>query len=209
MWKSILLTLSGLAFAFFILFVSIFRTASVKYDFNPHNPDEVNTVLGESTSQVEYFLPYPGKVLPDSPFWPAKAMRDKLWLVANTSATREAELKLLFADKRLGSAVVLFDKGKEDLAFSTLTKAEKYLEEAMNLELENRKIGIDTSDFLHKLALSSLKHYEVTEYLLGRVSDEMDPEIINMQQYSMRVYEHSRNSLLEINHTPPENPFNW
>jgi hypothetical protein len=52
MWKKTLLVVATLVFAFGVLFVSVFRTASVKYDFNPLNPEETMTVLGDSTSQV-------------------------------------------------------------------------------------------------------------------------------------------------------------
>jgi len=209
MWKKTLLVIATLAFAFGVLFVSVFRTASVKYDFNPLNPEETTTVLGDSTSQVDYYLPYPGKVLPDSPLWPLKAVRDKLWLLANTNPSREAELKLLFADKRLGGAEVLFEKGKPEIGLTTLTKAEKYLEEADDLEKSNRKMGINTDDFLVKIAKAALKHYEVTSLILKVAPEGAKPTIVQSQDYSKNVYENARNTLLDKGITPPENPFNW
>jgi len=55
-----------------------------------------------------------------------KAIRDKLWHVLTMDASKEAELSLLCSDKRLGMSKILFERGKPELAFSTLTKGEKY-----------------------------------------------------------------------------------
>ena len=208
MLKKVLFVTGTLTFAFGILLFSLFRTASVKYDFNPINPKDAH-ILGESTSLVDYYLPYPGGVLPDSPLWPLKAARDRLWLSANTMPTREAELYLLFADKRLVSAVILFEKGQSELGLSTLTKAEKYLESAYNLEVENRKSGYNTDDFLEKLANASLKHYELIDYILTIAPDEAKPEIIEVKNYPEKIYEDTRNILLDKRISPPENPFDW
>ena len=104
---------------------------------------------------------FPGRVLPDSPFWPIKALRDKVWLWITTNPSREAELKLLFADKRLAMSQLLFEKEDYEVGYSTLTKAEKYLEEAGFAEKEGRKSGMDTSEFLERLATAALYHYQV------------------------------------------------
>lgn len=188
--------------------MSAFRTASTKYQFNPMLPS-VAGVSGEKELKIDYILPYPGKVLPDSPLWPLKALRDKLWLFVNADPTREAELSLLFADKRLGSAKILFDNGKAEVGVSTLTKAEKYLEEASALEKKNRKNGIDTTDFLTKMANASLKHFELIEYVLSKAPDDARPSILQTQVYPKNIYENARNGLLEKGKIPPENPFSW
>lgn len=208
MWRKLFIVLSTLAFAFGVLFVSVFRTASTKYQFNPTKPPDTS-ILGNNTSKVEYVLPNPGRVLPDSPLWPLKALRDKIWLFVNTNESRKAELKLLFADKRLGSAKVLFEKGKPEIGLSTLTKAEKYLEEASIKEKENREEGMDTSDFLIKVSNASLKHYELIQYILTLAPDNAKPSIIQVSKYPQKTYETSRNLLLDKGKTPPENPFNW
>jgi hypothetical protein len=209
MWRKVLIVAATIFFAFGILFVSVFRTASVKYEFNPLNPKEKNTVLGERASQIDYYLPYPGRVLPDNPIWPLKASRDSLWLLVNTRPTREAELKLLFADKRLGSAAILFEKGKTEIGFSTLTKAEKYLEEAHKLEIENRASGLDTSEFLVKLAQSSLKHFEVIEYILEIAPEDAKPSLTQLEEYPKKTYRDVRNTLLDQGKVSPKNPFSW
>ncbi len=209
MLKKTLLILGSLAFAFGVLFISAFRTASTKYQFNPMRPADVSNVLGKNPSKINYPLPYPGRVLPDSPLWPLKSARDKFWLVVTTNPTREAELKLLFADKRLGSAKLLADKGNPELAVSTLTKSEKYLEEAYNLEKDNKEKGYDTSEFLEKIATASLKHYEVIEYVITVVPEDARPSLSQIETYPKKVYEDAKNRLLDRNIKATENPFNW
>ncbi len=209
MLRKIVLVSLALAFAFGILFISAFRTASTKYQFNPQRPADVSNVLGKNPSKIDYPLPYPGHVLPDSPFWPLKSVRDKFWFTVTTNPTRKAELKLLFADKRLGSAKLLADKGKPEFAVSTLTKAEKYLDEAYNLEKANKEKGYDTTEFLEKIATASLKHYEVIEYVLTLVPEEARPTLQQIESYPKKIYEDARNRLLDRNIKASENPFNW
>lgn len=211
MWRRLLVATSAVTLAFAILFISVFRTASVKYEFVDVRTSDVqgNLVLGDKDINIEYYLAYPGKVLPDSPLWPVKALRDKVWLFLTTNTSRKAELKLLFADKRLGSAELLFKKGKPEIGFTTLTKAEKYLEEAVRQEQENRKEGVDTTEFLQRLAYASLKHYQVIENILPLSPDDAKPLIIRTQDYSKMAYETVRDALFEKGIQPPESPFDW
>ncbi len=209
MYHKTFLVLFALLFGTSVLLISVFRAASVKYDFADNTVQVPVNVLGNEFDQINYYLPYPGKVLPDSPIWFLKALRDRAWLAVTTNPSREAELNLLFADKRLGSAKILFENRKPEIGLSTLSKAEKYLEEASNKEKENRKKGIDTSEFLKKIASASLKHYELIQYILGISPEEARPIIIKSQDYARGTYEDSRNALLEKKIDPPENPFDW
>jgi len=209
MWRKILFAVVVLTFAFAILLLSIFRTAAVRYEVKD-NPNSPNTGIPENNGKVvDYYLPYPGNVLPDSPFWEVKAIRDKIWLSITTNPTRKAELMLLFADKRLGSAKELFDKGNINEGITTLSKAEKYLEESLAQEKKNRSIGLDTAEFLIRLSKASLKHYEVMEEIKAMVADDVKPVVISFEVYPQKIFEQSRNSLLETGITPPENPFDW
>ena len=135
--------------AFLILSVSIFKSARVSYTFNGDVSVPANTplVLGEGVEiEVDYVLPYPGKIHPDNSLWFLKATRDRLWLGLTTDQTKVAKLLLLFADKRLVSALHLFEKGKPELGFSTLSKGEKYLESAAKALEENTNQGEGDED---------------------------------------------------------------
>ncbi|MCX7928429.1 MAG: DUF5667 domain-containing protein [Patescibacteria group bacterium] len=194
-------------FGFAILFISVLRTAAVKYE-KVSSPDSSKSI-SYSNLQIDYDLAYPGKVLPGSLFWILKAARDKFWLFVTTNDSRRAELLLLFADKRIGSSLLLMESSDVENSISTATKAEKYLEEALNQNQKNRARGIKTSEFDKRLAMAALKHYEILLELESSYPDQLRPVISNTKKYPMRVYEQSRNNLLEDGLTPPENPFNW
>jgi hypothetical protein len=192
-----------LLFAFSILSVSVLRAASIKYAFYGEAKDE-----NLSSPTIDYSLPYPGRVLPNSPLWPLKALRDRLWLLVTLNRARQAELLLLFADKRLVSSQMLMQKGKPELAVSTFTKAEKYLERATTIMDDCFKTGIDTKNLAAKLATAALKHREVAEGLLAMAPEDAKPGIIKTIDYSKSAYILCRESLLSRGLPAPENPFN-
>jgi len=210
MFRRILVVLTTLTFALGILFTSVFRTASVRYVFsetpNTSLQEGQGVVLGESV-EIDYYFRYPGRILPDHPLWFLKALRDRVWLLLTTNPSRKAELKLLFADKRVVSAKILFERGKPELGVSTLTKAEKYLEEACNLEKENREKGLDTSEFLSTLAKASLKHRQTIDEILKLAPEEAKPIVIRAQDYSKETYNKTRDALYEKDLPVPENPY--
>jgi len=111
---------------------------------------------------IEYTLPYPG-LLPDSPLYFLKTARDKMVSFLISDPLKKAEFNLLAADKRLNSAVFLFEKGKEkfSLALSTVSKGENYFEDAIAKAGEAKKKGLDTNDILRRLSDSAYKHQEV------------------------------------------------
>lgn len=204
MWRKIAFILPVSFFAFAVLFTSILRTAAPKFEFSMPTNSEV---LAATDVKVDYTLAYPGRVLPDHPLWPVKALRDKIWLIITADAGRKAELKLLFADKRLASAKILFEKDKPEIAFSTLTKAEKYLEQAADKEKENREKGLDTSEFLRVLSYASLKHRAEIEEILLVAPEDAKPGINETLGYSKNVYEKTMHALNEKGLPVPENPF--
>jgi len=207
MLKRLVLVIPFLIFAFFILFISVLRIASVKYEFMGDKPK--NVVLGDNGIKIDYFLAYPGRILPDSFFWPVKAARDKIWYAITTNQGKKAELLLLFADKRLGSSLILFQKDNADVGFSTLSKAEKYLESASDKEKENRAKNIDTNEFLQRLISASLKHFQVIKEIENIAPEDARPKIIELEFYPKKVYESARNAILDKGMPSPDNPFDW
>ena len=204
MLKRIAVVLSTFFLAFFILSFSVFRAASIPHVFSA-SPTPTPSKVQED--KIDYELAYPGGVLPDSSVWFLKALRDKVWYLSTFNSSRKAELLLLFADKRLASAKILFAKGKTEIAFSTLSKAEKYLERAQKEEEGNRKKGVDTNDFLIKLANASLKHHEEIENILVSVPDDVKPEVIKLEDYADNSYKASRDALNSLGIPAPKSPF--
>ncbi len=192
--------------AFAVLMVSVLKSAKTNFAYEPKNLAYSPMVLSESVESekaqsIDYLLAYPGKVGPDHPLWYAKVIRDKAWLALTFNANKKAELNLLFADKRLSSAVELFKNNKPDLGIATLTKSEKYLETA-------ESIMTDDDNFYKKIGLSSLKHREVIENEILPISPEdLRPQIIKTEDYSKEVYKKVKDHMLTKGLTPPVNPF--
>lgn len=206
------LAFSSIAFGFAttILLISALRTASVKYEFTgPVYAIGNAAVLGDSIESIDYHFPYPGGVLPDSPLWPMKAARDRMWLAFTTNPGKQSELLLLFSDKRLISSKELFERGQYGEGVVTLSKAEKYLERAFVKEKENREEGLNTTETLLRLNRAALAHYGLIEEMLIQVPDDARPKIVETQNYSKTVYNETRNALLSKNLNPVENPFDW
>lgn len=208
MLKKLLVAIPLLLFAFAILFISILRVAAVKYDYKgPMNAQK--GFLSTLETKVDYQLPYPGTVLPDNPLWALKVIRDRLWLFITTDPYRQAEMKLLFADKRLGSAKILFEQNKPDIGMATLEKGVRYLTESANLEKTLRENGSDTRELLDRLTRASLRHYELMDLMYNSAPDEARPTLIVLEMYPRKVYEDARNAQLDKGITPYENPFGW
>ena len=205
MLKRTLLTVGVLVLASTILFISIFNASAIKYPSS--NLDEQKQDYTD-VPKVDYILPYAGRILPDSPFWKLKALRDKIWFGVTASPTRRAELALLFADKRLVMSQILYEKGAYDVAISTFTKAERYLIIAVEQEEKARQQGLNTDAFLIKLANSSLKHTEVAEELIQFVPEDVKPFISKTEFYAKDAYKAAQNALYARGLVPPKDPFN-
>ncbi len=102
MLKRVLTVFAFFGLAFGILAVSVLRTAGVDYVFSKTTTP--SPAPKEVRAEIPYFIPYAGKVGPDSPFWSLKALRDKVWLAVTTNPTKRAEIMLLLADKRVALA---------------------------------------------------------------------------------------------------------
>lgn len=188
--------LSLLSFALLILFVSVFRLASIKYVFSqaPSTPKPYPAI----ESETEYPLPYPGSIAPDNFLWPAKVLRDKVWVQFSLNPSKKADTLLLIADKRLASSLTLFKQNKPELAASVLTKAEKYLEEGLKQAKLAQKKGQDMAPFLQKFATSALKHKEVMDEMLLIAPEDAKPLIVKTQDYPKRLYTEVKTMLHEL-----------
>lgn len=204
--------LSAFVLAFVILSVSVLRSCSVSriYAYSSPKPQPTNTSeLAVKAIEIDYVLPYPGKIAPDNWLWYLKASRDKLQYLLTADKLKKAELNLLYSDKRLGLALVLFENKKPDIAVSTLTKGEKYLERAIDDEKAAREFGINTNDFLIKLAKASLLHRQIIEEKIMLLAPEdIKPEIVKSEDYAKETYKICRDALNSKGIEAPKDPFN-
>lgn len=208
MVRNIALALSLLIFALGILSASVLRTVSPGFVFSQSPRKEQAGPLPSAKPEIDYYLVYPG-ILPDHFLWPAKALRDRIWLFLTTDHKKKSELYLLLSDKRIGAARVLLDGGKTGSAVETSLKAEQYLEKAIEEEVKAREGGINTAELLEKqLALSALKHREILEDMYGKAPDDARVEIAKiLEKHTKPAYENIKMSLIRLNRPLPVSPF--
>src|ERR1035437_8722180 len=101
-------------------------------------------------SNVQYDLPYTG-ILPDSPLYFLKALRDNVLGLLITDPLKKADYDLLMADKRLGGAETLLIKDKNDLAITTLSKSGNYFYQAIGQAAIAKRQGENVNDIISKL----------------------------------------------------------
>jgi len=131
-------------------------------------PAEIPT---PTPTPVDYYLVYPG-ILPDHFLYSLKMVRDRAWLILTTGAKQKAEAMLLFADKRLGAGKALIEGGKEKLGVTTITKGEKYLEQAVGQLKKAKEKEQDVSELQEKFSKAAAKHEEVLLELKEELSTE-------------------------------------
>lgn len=130
------------------------------------------TVLGAgdglpiiSSTEVQYTLPYPG-VLPDSPWYFLKIIRDGVTLTVVRNEPERSFYEVFLADKRIAAAERLFAKGKFPLAAVTAMKAEEFLREAVDRNFDKKK----HSDLIAKIAVAKTKHREILRKIMMKYS---------------------------------------
>ena len=145
--------------------------------------------------KVEYDLAWPG-ILPDHPLYKVKMLRDKIWGFLIRDPLKKAQWTLLMADKRVLAAQMLLEKNKLDLAVSTASKAEKYLEKTVENVYEAKERGKTDKTFLDKLSKACLKHQEV----LITIEKEMPDDLLSAMA---KVLEYPQSARQKINELMP------
>jgi len=138
-----------IAIAIILLF-----TASVVVKANQESKKAIEET-GKQKS--DYVLPYPG-ILPDSPLYFIKMVRDRVvgWLI--TDPVKKAEYNLLMADKRINAGLMLISYGKEELGETTISKGRQYLVQGVDLLNVVEKHNRDA--LVSKFRKASGKHIE-------------------------------------------------
>ncbi len=205
MLRQIFTVLITLAVAIGILGTSLLRASSVDYSFS--DVLSVSNDVDIKRSVVDYDMPYPEDILPDHPFWPVIAASDRV----RTYLTFEAKDRVTFnqqlADRRLVASKKLFEEGKPEEGFSTLTKAEKYLGKTLDLIKEAEKRGVEVDELLQIHARAALKHQEEVGEIIQLAPEDAKPEVAKVQNFSINAYKETRDALNERGLPVPENPF--
>ena len=151
-------------------------------------------VLGASDSlikipqeKVAYNLPYPG-LLPDSPLYLAKIVRDRITDFLTRDNLKKAELYLLYSDKRAAMSLLLAHKGKNQLAIDTFVKGEKYFLKIPNLLKSAKKQGGQApSNFIETLKLSNAKHKELIEELIKILPQGLNQSLTQLSDLNQQI----------------------
>lgn len=126
-----------------------------------------------TSAKNNYQLPYPG-LLPDNPLYSLKVFRDRIIEFLIADPIKKAEFDLLSADKRLAIGIALFEKGKKDLAETTISKGENYFEDAIiNIDKAKKEGRQLDPSLLLNIELSAKKHNEVLENLVAKASGDL------------------------------------
>lgn len=116
---------------------------------------------------IKYDLAYPG-ILPDHPLYKLKVLRDKISAGLISDPQKKINFYLLQADKGILAMAMLVDKKKIELANATALRAEH------NFTLLTYTLGAlekkPDEAFFEKLKTASLKHQEVLNSIVKRVS---------------------------------------
>jgi hypothetical protein len=106
-----------------------------------------------------YSFPYPG-ILPGSPFYFLKKVRNSCWLFLTMEPLDKAEIELMMADKDVASAIMLKGEQKDKLASSSFSEAQNFLKKSYQdaQKIENQ---IEKKLLLQKLKDAAKAHQTV------------------------------------------------
>lgn len=153
-----------------VIFVFLFVAVSffVKPSFIIHGQEQEATIAAKKT--IEYAMPYPG-LLPDSPFYSLKMLRDRVVEMLISDPLKEAEFELLQSDKRVGAGIYLLNKDekKANLALSTISKGQQYFKKTLTDTRSAKMQGYPVRTFAAKLRLSSQKQQELLSDIVKKI----------------------------------------
>ncbi len=166
--------------ASFISFLTLlFFSFSVGFVFSHpgHDHSEPESASDSAEIFVQYELPYPG-MLPDNPLYFLKTIRDRVVSFLITDPIKRAEFNLLTSDKRIYAAVLLVEKGKEELAVDTLSKSNNYFHEAILALDRAKEKGRDIHSMQGSLHTSVKKHQQVvSRQLVPHISESLENRV--------------------------------
>lgn len=148
-----------------------------------------NNTAGENSKKgSDYALPYPG-ILPDHPLYSIKMFRDKIISFFINTPQKKAEFRLLMADKRVNSGLYLVNREKMDLAITTISKGQNYLDQALTVIETEKSTLTDGKSLLERLVKATAKHEEVINTILKKASDLEKPAVRDLLERTKQAQE--------------------
>lgn len=140
-------------------------------------PGNLDSSTESAKAVPEYNLAYPG-ILPDNPLYFLKAIRDRIIGFLMNDPIKKTEFNLLTSDKRIYAAWYLVEKGKDELAVTTLSKSNNYFHNAIGTIKNAKKMGKHIDTVLNNMWLSVKKHKQ----LLLDIEKKADSQYKNQLQ---------------------------
>ncbi|MCX6792100.1 MAG: hypothetical protein NT149_03635 [Candidatus Gottesmanbacteria bacterium] len=120
---------------------------------------------------VQYDLPYPG-MLPNNPLYVLKQARDWILDKLIMDPVKKTEFYILQGDKRLAMGLMLSASGNGVLSEQTISKGEKYMNNAVQSLLTLKAQGKDVPAYItDHLTQSLAKHAEVLTAQIQNATD--------------------------------------
>lgn len=136
------------------------------------------TATPSANQEINYSLPYPG-LLPGSPLYFVKAVRDKIQEIFTTNPLKKSNFYLLQADKRLASGMLMFEKGDKKEAEKIISKSQNYLEKSMDKAEQAKDSQESIIDITAKLKASSAKQELEISKLINKSDGETKKRLEN------------------------------
>lgn len=181
--KRTIVSVSLLSFLLLFLASNTFAHEIAEIDDITPTPSPVES---STATFIKYNLAYPG-ILPDNPLYKLKVLRDKISVGLISNPQKKIDFYLLQTDKGILAVAMLIDKKKTALAQETALKAEHNF---TLLTYQLRMLDKKPNDaFFDKLKTASLKHQEVLNSLIKRVSSNEAKTFQTVIDFSKRNWQ--------------------
>lgn len=138
-------------------------------------------------------LPYPG-ILPDSPFYWVKMVRDRLNIELTRDPQKKSEFLELLANKRLYAGEALILSGQYSLGVTTITKAEKYLFESSNQLSKGKPETSTLTDFAQTLLI----HQKIISNLNNKIPSPEKEKLYDSSLISKTLFDNQYKKYLPL-----------
>jgi len=149
------------------------------------------TITPSPAPAEEYVLPYPG-MLPDSPLYFLKTLRDRVMEFLVTDPVRKIDFYVLESDKDLNAGILLGLENKKSFVMTTFTQSLKDMGKAVSLATSMKGQGkMVTSDSIDHMAKSLAKHEQVLIDFVSKTSgtekDNFDALVTQIKSFESEV----------------------
>lgn len=129
---------------------------------------------------INYTLPYPG-ILPGSPIYPVKVLRDRIVEFFISDPLKRADFYVLEGDKHIAAAQILIARDNKNykLAESTISKGENYMQLSLDQIPTVKDLQLEDNELLDKLVKALEKHNAVIKNLEKNAPADVKPGLKN------------------------------